>query len=165
MATASSKPLSLLLLLVALCATTAMPAATGQGSCDGHKVTVQNLCGHDLNLGIEALSNSKALFPNGWLLPSGKHESFDVCAWTGRVSAQGAAVAEFHLDHEGGAYYEVSTDQASMSVRVSVTPHGAPLQGHCPTAGCDTGGHCFEHSVPGGNCHGVTEIKIVYYNP
>ncbi|EMS49169.1 hypothetical protein TRIUR3_24199 [Triticum urartu] len=78
---------------------------------------------------------------------------------------KGAAVAEFHMDHEGGAYYEVSTNQASMSVRVSVTPHGSPLQGHCPTAGCDTGNHCFEHSVPGGNCHGVTEIKIVYYNP
>ncbi|KAI4982246.1 hypothetical protein ZWY2020_022738 [Hordeum vulgare] len=163
MATASSKPCPSSCSWW-LCATTAMPAATGQGSCDGHKVTVQNLCGHDLNLGIEALSNSKALFPNGWLLPSGKHESFDV-RLDGRVSAQGAAVAEFHLDHEGGAYYEVSTDQASMSVRVSVTPHGAPLQGHCPTAGCDTGGHCFEHSVPGGNCHGVTEIKIVYYNP
>ncbi|XP_037456156.1 uncharacterized protein LOC119326636 [Triticum dicoccoides] len=161
---ASSKPLAVLLLVVvALCAT-AMTAA-GQGSCNGHKVTVQNLCGHDLTLGIEARSNSKALFPNGYLLPSGKHESFDVCAWTGSVSAQGAAVAEFHMDHEGGAYYEVSTDQASMPVRVSVTPHGSPLQGHCPTAGCDTGNHCFEHSVAGGNCHGVTEIKIVYYNP
>ena len=164
MAMASTKPLALLLLVfVALCAT-AMTAA-GQGSCNGHKVTVQNLCGHDLTLGIEARSNSKPLFPNGYLLPSGKHESFDVCAWTGSVSAQGAAVAEFHMDHEGGAYYEVSTDQASMSVRVPVTPPGSPLQGHCPTAGCDTGNHCFEHSVPGGNCHGVTEIKIVYYNP
>uniref|UniRef100_M8BVX3 Uncharacterized protein n=1 Tax=Aegilops tauschii TaxID=37682 RepID=M8BVX3_AEGTA len=134
----------------------------------------------------QACSNSKALFPNGWLLPSGKHESFDVCAWTGSVSAQGAAVAKFDIDHEGGAYYEnvtkksggppaipcppspppvVSTDQGSMPIRVSVTPHGTPLQGHCPTAGCDTGHHCFEHFVPGGNYHGVTEIKIVYYNP
>ncbi|XP_044410294.1 uncharacterized protein, partial [Triticum aestivum] len=100
-----------------------------------------------------------------YLLPSGKHESFDICAWTGSVSAQGAALAEFHMDHKVRAYYEVSTDQASMPVRVSVTPHGSPLQGHCPTARCNTGNHCFEHSVPGGNCHGVTEIKIVYYNP
>ncbi|KAI4987369.1 hypothetical protein ZWY2020_020169 [Hordeum vulgare] len=129
---AASKPLALLL-LVALSAM-AMSAA-GQG-CGGHKVTVQNLCGHDLNLGIAAVADSK-----------------------------GAAVAKFHLGHDGGAYYEVSTDQANMPIRVSVTPHGSPLQGHCPTAGCNSGNHCFEHSVPGGNCHGVTEIKIVYYNP
>jgi hypothetical protein len=156
---AFSKPLALLLALAVAATAT---CASGQQDCSGHKVTVQNLCGHDLNLGIAPVADSKLLFSNGMLLPHGRHQSFDVCAWTGSVSAQGAAVAKFHLGHDGGAYYEVSTDQANAAVRVSVTPHGNPLLGHCPTAGCNAD-KCFEHSVAGGNCHGVSEMKVVYY--
>ncbi|EMS65795.1 hypothetical protein TRIUR3_11614 [Triticum urartu] len=155
---AFSKPPALLL-LVALSATAML--AAGQG-CGGHKVTVQNLCGQDLKLSLEEVAHSAALFPDGWVLPDGKHGSFDVCAWTGGVLAPGAAVAKVHLGHDGGAYYEVSTQQ-SGPIRVSVTPHGSPLRGHCPTAGCKGGDHCFEHSVPDGDCHGVIEMKIVYY--
>ncbi|KAI4962514.1 hypothetical protein ZWY2020_031025 [Hordeum vulgare] len=158
---AFSKPPALLPLLVALSATAML--AAGQG-CGGHKVTLHNLCGQDLKLNLEEVANSMVLFPNGWVLPDGKHASFDVCAWTGDVLAAGAAAAKVHLGHDGGAYYEVSTQQ-SGPVRVSVTPHGSPLQGHCPTAGCNGGNHCFDHSVPDGNCHGVTEMKIVYYRP
>ena len=154
---AFSKPLALF--LVALAAA-AMSAAGQQQGCS-RKVTVQNLCSRDLNLGIEPLANSPHLFPNGYALRQGTHTEYPVCTWTGRISTQGAPVVEFHLGQDGGAWYQVSTAQADGGVRVSVTPHGRPLQGHCPTAGCSRG-HCFEHSVPGGNCHAVDEIKIVY---
>lgn len=167
MAFSFSKPVATLLLVAA--ALTAAAAAAGQDSCGGHKVTVQNLCGHDLRMDIEQLANSKLLYSPGWVLRNGQHAEFPVCAWTGRVKAPGAPVVEFHMGYDGGAWYQVSTDQSAMPVRVSVTPHARspkePLQGHCPTAGCSGGNHCFEHAVPGGNCHAVSEIKIVYYKP
>lgn len=167
---AFSKPLVALLLMLAA---TAMCAAgqghgLGQGvappSCSDHKVTVQNLCDHDLRLDIEPLANSFPLFHNGYLLPRGTHREFAVCAWTGRVKLYGANTVEFHFGHEGGAWYQLTPaagQQSSSTIPVSCTPHGHPLQGHCPTAGCNED-KCFEHSVPGGNCHGVSEMKIVY---
>ena len=90
---AFSKPLATLLLVLAA---TAMCAA-GQGqppSCNGHKVTVQNLCDHDLHLDIEPLANSYPLFSNGYLLPRGNHREFPVCAWTGRVKTSGAKMVD-----------------------------------------------------------------------
>ncbi|CAM0949461.1 unnamed protein product [Alopecurus aequalis] len=158
---AFSRPLALLLVLAA----SAMCAAGQQGqappSCSGHKVTVQNLCDHDLRLDIEPLANSYPIFNNGYLLPRGTHREFPVCAWTGRVKVYGANMVEFHFGHEGGAWYQLTPGQSRSTIPVSCTPHGHPLQGHCPTAGC-TRARCFENSVPGGNCHGVSEMKIVY---
>ncbi|CAM0949460.1 unnamed protein product [Alopecurus aequalis] len=158
---AFSRPLALLLVLAA----SAMCAVGQQGqappSCNGHKVTVQNLCDHDLKMYIEPLANSYPLFNNGYHLPRGTHREFSVCAWTGRVKTYDAAVVEFHLGHEGGAWYQLTTDQSNAYIPVSVTPHGNPLLGHCPAAGCRTG-KCFQSSGPGGDCHGVTEMKIVY---
>ncbi|KAF7070878.1 hypothetical protein CFC21_076318 [Triticum aestivum] len=160
------KPLAALLLAVALAATAMSAAGQDPQNCKpSRKVTVQNLCGKDLYLGIEPLANSKLLYSPGYLLRHGTHVSYDVCSWTGRVKVQDAVVTEFHIGYDGGAWYQVSTDQSHMPIRVSITPHGHPLKDHCPTAGCNSGGHCFEHSVPGGKCHGVDEIKIVFYNP
>ncbi|KAM0855760.1 hypothetical protein ACQ4PT_049549 [Festuca glaucescens] len=152
---------ALVALLLALAATAVSVAGQSQPpSCDGHKVTVQNLCDHDLRLNIEPLANSKLLFSNGYLLPRGTHREFPVCAWTGRVKLYGADMVEFHLGHEGGGWYQLTPGPTKSTIPVSCTPHGK-LQGHCPTAGC-TRSKCFEHSVPGGNCHGVSEMKIVY---
>ncbi|KAE8780230.1 hypothetical protein D1007_46622 [Hordeum vulgare] len=163
---AFSKPLAALLLAVALAATAMSAAGQDPQNCKpSRNVTVQNLCGKDLSLGIEPLANSKLLYSPGHLLRQGTHVSFTVCSWTGRVKVQDAVVTEFHLGYDGGAWYQVSTDQSRMPIRVSITPHGHPLKDHCPTAGCTSGGKCFEHSVPGGKCHGVDEIKIVFYKP
>jgi hypothetical protein len=156
---------ALVALLVVALAATAMCAA-GQGqyqprTCNGHKVTVQNLCDHDLKLDIEPLAHSDALFHNGYILPHHVHREFQVCAWTGRFKAYGAAMVEFHFGHEGGAWYQLTSDQPATDVPVSVTPHGHPLLGDCPAAGCRRG-KCFSRSTPGGNCHGVSEMKIVY---
>lgn len=162
---AFSKPLALLLL--AALAATAMGAYSPAPCTSGRKVTVQNLCGQDLKIEVEPLANSKSLLNNNFLLRHGHHESFDLCSWTGRVKTADpnlAPVAEFHIGPDSGAWYQVSTDQSRYAVRVSITPHGHPLRDHCPTAGCSTGGHCFAFSVPGGKCHGVEEIKVVYYN-
>lgn len=162
-----SKPVLMLLLIVTAAAAMGGAAAQGsQATCNGHKVTVQNLCGHDLKMDeLTPVADSKVLFPAGWVLPNNQHAEFAVCAWTGRLRAPGAVEVDLHLGHEGGAYYSVSTAQNGMPIRVSVTPHGSPLQGHCPTAGCNSGGHCFEYSVPGNKCSGVTEMKVVYYSP
>ena len=156
---AFSKPLGLLL---AVLAATAMSAA-GDNCPQKRKITVQNLCGHDLALTLTPLANSPSLFGSGYVLRHGTHAEFPVCIWTGRLSAPGAPVAEFHVAPDGGAWYQVSNAQ-SGPVRVSVTPHGQPLQGHCPTAGCADHGRCFAFSVPGGNCHSVDELKIIYYS-
>src|SRR4051812_35195783 len=122
---ASSKPLAALLLAVALAAT-AMSAADqvpAPPACQpNRKVTVQNLCGKDLYLDIEPLANSKLLYSPGHLLRHGTHETYNVCAWTGRVKVKApvtAALTEFHIGFDGGAWYQVDTNQASMGIRVS----------------------------------------------
>ncbi|KQJ86241.1 uncharacterized protein LOC100822077 [Brachypodium distachyon] len=159
---AFSKPL-LLLLLIAAAAMSAAAQGGSQATCNGHKVTVQNLCGQELRMeSIQPVADSKVLFNPGWVLPNNQHAEFPVCAWTGRLKAVGAVEVDIHLGHDDGAYYKVSTAQSGTRCRVSVTPHGK-LAGTCPTAGCAAGGKCFQHESPKGDCRGVTEIKIVYY--
>ena len=161
---AFSRPLISALLLVLAASATCAAGQQGHqapAGCNGHKVTVQNLCNHDVTLYIEPLANSYPLFSNGYHLHRGTHREFPVCAWTGRVKTYGAAVVEFHFGHEGGAWYQLTTDQANADIAVSITPHGHPLLGHCPAAGCRRG-KCFKSSGPGGDCHGVSEMKIVY---
>uniref|UniRef100_A0ACD5YM18 Uncharacterized protein n=2 Tax=Avena sativa TaxID=4498 RepID=A0ACD5YM18_AVESA len=157
---AFSKALVSVVVLV-LAASAMCAAGQYQAPCNGHKVTVQNLCDHDLKLDIEPLANSNLLFNNGYVLPRHQHKEFQVCAWTGRFKTAGAAMVEFHFGHEGGAWYQLTTDQANANIPVSCTPHGHPLLGECPAAGCRRG-KCFSRSTAGGNCHGVSEIKIVY---
>ncbi|KAF0887604.1 hypothetical protein E2562_002321 [Oryza meyeriana var. granulata] len=154
----------LALLAVAMAATAMSAAGAYTGCAKPRKVTVQNLCGRDLALSEQPLANSGQLFGAGFVLRHGTHAEFPTCLWTGRVSAPGAALVEFHVGPDGGAWYQVDNKQAGAPVKVTVTPHGAPLQGHCPAAGCRDHGQCFADAVPGGNCHAVDELKIIYYS-
>ncbi|BAH95743.1 uncharacterized protein [Oryza sativa Japonica Group] len=159
--------LQLALLAAAMAAAAISPTASGAytGCATPRKVTIQNLSGRDLPLSETPLANSGALFGAGYVLRHGTHAEFTTCLWTGRVAAPGAAVVEFHVGPDGGAWYQVDNRQAGSPVKVTVTPHGRPLQGHCPAAGCRGGGQCFADAVPGGNCHAVDELKIIYYSP
>ncbi|KAL5205755.1 hypothetical protein ABZP36_033964 [Zizania latifolia] len=158
---AISKALVALLVVVAMAAVAMTPASGDYTGCPQPRmVTVQNLCGHDLALAEFPVANSGHLFGPGFVLRHGTHAEYHVCSWTGSV----AAPVEFHVGPDGGAWYQVSNTQGG-SVRVTVTPHGRPLQGHCPAAGCRDHGQCFAHAVPGGNCHNVDELKIIYYAP
>ncbi|KAL5225608.1 hypothetical protein ABZP36_012247 [Zizania latifolia] len=163
---AISKAQVAVLVVVVMAATAMMSPASGAytGCGQTRKVTVQNLCGHDLALSEFPVANSAPLFGPGFVLRHGTHAEFQVCSWTGSVSAPEAAPVEFHVGPDGGAWYQVSNTQGGR-VRVTVTPHGYPLQGHCPAAGCRDHGQCFAHAVPGGNCHNVDELKIIYYAP
>ncbi|KAL6622461.1 hypothetical protein ACP70R_032340 [Stipagrostis hirtigluma subsp. patula] len=160
---------SVALLLAVLAAAAASPASADGGLPCGHvrKITVQNLSGRDLWLTAVSLANSPHLFAP-FLLHHGTHAEFLVCSWTGRLHAVDAPTPEFHLGHDGGAWYMAPTDQAAGPVRVAVAPHTDPahgaLQGHCPAVGCAAHGQCFQHDVPGGNCANVDEIKIIYYS-
>ncbi|XP_062201815.1 uncharacterized protein LOC133904365 [Phragmites australis] len=166
---ALSFKLSVALLLAVLAAAAATAAAAG-GCQKNKKITVQNLCGHDLPLTLTRLANSDPIFgdnTNVHVLRHGTHAEFPVCWWTGRLDAPGAPQTEFHLGVDGGAWYMAPNAQPGQAVPVTVTPHttrGA-LQGHCPAVGCPRHGVCFQHAVPGGNCHNVDEIKIIYCSP
>uniref|UniRef100_A0A0D9Y0K2 Uncharacterized protein n=1 Tax=Leersia perrieri TaxID=77586 RepID=A0A0D9Y0K2_9ORYZ len=157
------------LLLLAAMAATAISTTSGAytGCATPRKITIQNLSGRDLHLTEQPLANSPSLFPAaGLVLRHGTHAEFPTCIWTGRVAAPeaGAALVEFHVAPDGGAWYQVDNKQYGAAVRVTVTPHGRPLQGHCPAAGCRDHGQCFADRVPGGNCHAVDELKIIYYS-
>lgn len=171
MAFSSSAAALLLLAAAAAAAAVLLPAALAdvtQANCARNKkVTVQNLCTHDVTLTLEPLANSPALFTGGYTLHPHSHAEFPVCWWTGRLHAPGtdAAVVEVHVAVDGGSYYEATNAQQGQRVPVSVTPHGSPLQGHCPAVGCAIQGRCSVHQVPSGNCRNVQEMKIIYCSP
>ncbi|KAL6847350.1 hypothetical protein ACP4OV_023203 [Aristida adscensionis] len=164
---ASFKQSVALLLLAVLAA--ASPASSAAGCASPlRKITVQNLCGRDLPVRSSVLGGSAPLFAGDGVreIRRGSHETFSVCAWTGRLDTAGAAQVELHVGSErGGAWYQAPAAQPGMAVPVTVTPHGAPLQGRCPAVGCTAKGACFEHVVWGGNCFNVDELKIVYCQP
>ncbi|KAL6622460.1 hypothetical protein ACP70R_032339 [Stipagrostis hirtigluma subsp. patula] len=153
-----------------LAALAAAAAAAGYPGCPApsRKITVQNLCGRDLPVTVTMLGSSSPLFgasTNVRVIRRGTHETFAVCAWTGRLDTAGAAQVEFHVGSErGGAWYQAPAAQPGMAVPVTVTPHGK-LQGSCPPVGCPVQGKCYGHTVWGGNCFNVDELKIVYCQP
>lgn len=169
MAPSSSALLLLLAAVAAVLAASTSPAAadlTHDNCAKNKKVTVQNLCTHDVTLTLEPLANSPALFTGAYTLHPHSHAEFPVCWWTGRLHAGAdAAAVEFHVGVDGGSFYLAPNAQPSQRVPVSVTPHGSPLQGHCPAVGCAIQGRCSVHQVPSGNCRNVQEIKIIYCNP
>ncbi|GJN35243.1 hypothetical protein PR202_gb23993 [Eleusine coracana subsp. coracana] len=160
---------SVALLLAVFLAAAAAPASAASAACR-RKITVQNLSGRDLMLTLEPLANSPHLWGGaGYMLHHGSHAEFSIClGWTGRLHAPEAPTAEFHVGHDGGAWYMAPVGQ-SGPVHVTVTPHTdrafGGLQGHCPAVGCANNGQCFAHAVPGGNCANVDELKIIYYSP
>ncbi|NP_001144080.1 hypothetical protein Zm00014a_041938 [Zea mays] len=164
---ASPKPSSAALLLLAAAAVLALARAdlTHDNCVKNKKVTVQNLCSHDVTLTLEPLANSPPLFAGTYTLHPRSHAEFPVCWWTGRLRAPDAAQVEFHVGVDGGSFYLAPNAQPGQRVPVSVTPHGSPLQGRCPAVGCAIQGRCSVHQVPSGDCRNVQEMKIIYCNP
>ncbi|CAD6267403.1 unnamed protein product [Miscanthus lutarioriparius] len=170
---ALSKPTSsaaaLLLLAVAVLAASSTPVLadlTHANCAKNKKVTVQNLCTHDVTLTLEPLANSPPLFTGAYTLRPHSHAEFPVCWWTGRLHAGAdAATVEFHVAVDGGSFYLAPNAQPGQRVPVSVTPHGSPLQGRCPAVGCAIEGRCSVHQVPSGDCRNVQEMKIIYCSP
>jgi len=165
----SSSAAALLLLAVAVLAASSTPVLadlTHANCAKNKKVTVQNLCTHDVTLTLEPLANSPPLFTGAYTLRPHSHAEFPVCWWTGRLHAGGdAATVEFHVGVDGGSFYLAPNAQPGQRVPVSVTPHGSPLQGRCPAVGCAIEGRCSVHQVPSGDCRNVQEMKIIYCNP
>ena len=153
---------------VLLVASAASAQTTHDTCAKNKKITVQNLCAHDVALTLEPLANSPHLF-NGaptYTLRPHSHAEFPVCWWTGRLHAPGAPTAEFHVGVDGGSFYLTANKrQPGLAVPVIVSPHGAPLQGECPAVGCPVQGDCSAAQVPGGKCRNVQEIKVIYCSP
>ncbi|KAF8776646.1 hypothetical protein HU200_003370 [Digitaria exilis] len=167
---ATSTSVSLLMAVAVLAAAVSSPATaqlTHDNCAKDKKVTVQNLCAHDVTLTLEPLANSPHLF-NGaaYTLHPHSHAEFPVCWFTGRLHVAGAATAEFHVGVDGGCFYLTSnTRQPGQNVPVIVSPHGAPLLGECPAVGCPVEGRCSVSQVPSGRCRNVQEIKVIYCSP
>jgi hypothetical protein len=165
----SSKLAVSLLLLAAAVAVLASPAAaqtTHDNCAKNKKITVQNLCAHDVVVKLEPLANSPNFF-NGapsYTLHPHNHKEFPVCWWTGRFHADGAPTAEFHVGIDGGSFY-LTSNTAGAAVPVIISPHGAPLLGECPAVGCPVAGRCSVSQVPSGRCRNVQEIKVIYCSP
>jgi hypothetical protein len=160
---------ALLVAAVAVLLAASASAQTTHDNCaKNKKITVQNLCAHDVALTLEPLANSPHLF-NGaptYTLHPHSHAEFPVCWWTGRLKATGAPTAEFHVGIDGGSFYlAANTRQPGLGVPVIVSPHGAPLQGECPAVGCPVQGPCSASQVPSGRCRNVQEIKVIYCSP
>ncbi|CAN6329501.1 unnamed protein product [Urochloa humidicola] len=168
MASPSSKLALALLLAVTILAASTSAQTTHDNCAKNKKITVQNLCAHDVALTLEPLANSPHLF-NGapqYVLHPHSHAEFPVCWWTGRLHAPGAPTAEFHVGVDGGSFYLTSnTRSPGQSVPVIVSPHGAPLLGECPAVGCPVDGKCSVSQVPSGRCRNVQEIKVIYCSP
>ncbi|PAN21454.1 hypothetical protein PAHAL_3G467700 [Panicum hallii] len=160
---------ALLVAAVAVLLAASASAQTTHDNCaKNKKITVQNLCAHDVALTLEPLANSPHLF-NGaptYTLRPHSHAEFPVCWWTGRLKAPGAPTAEFHVGIDGGSFYlAANTRQPGLGVPVIVSPHGSPLQGECPAVGCPVQGPCSASQVPSGRCRNVQEIKVIYCSP
>jgi len=84
----SSPAAAVLLLAVAVAAmlaassTPVLADLTHANCAKNKKVTVQNLCSHDVTLTLEPLANSPALFAGAYTLHPHSHAEFPVCWWT-----------------------------------------------------------------------------------
>ncbi|CAL4898525.1 unnamed protein product [Urochloa decumbens] len=164
---ASSKQ-SLALLLAVLAAAAAAPASAAAGvpACGQvRKITVQNLCNHDLPLTLSLEAGSHELFAPGFVLRRGTHVSFPVCSWAGRLAAAGGAQARRRRRrrvvqrdlHPAGARHRRAARGPARG--------GGRLLGHCPAVGCGAGhGRCARETAAGSDCRNVDEIKIIYFD-
>ncbi|CAN6334498.1 unnamed protein product [Urochloa humidicola] len=132
---AASCKLALSLLLVAVLAAAAAQASAAGGvpACGQQvrKITLQNLCDHDLPLTLSPEAGSHELFGAGFVLHRGTHASFPVCSWAGRRAAGGAPPRRLRL---------------RLRLRVvqrDLHPAGARPRHHhaarCPAVGCGAG--------------------------
>ncbi|KAF8776648.1 hypothetical protein HU200_003372 [Digitaria exilis] len=159
-----------LLLAVLAAASTAADSAGGVEGCGFsgkvRKITVQNLCNHDLPLVVTPHAGSGRLFGEGFVLPRGRHQSFLVCSWAGQLAAAASPPVELRLGVDGGAWYSADFTQL-VPVHVTVTPHtdGGRLEGQCPVVGCEAGhGRCSRHIAAGNDCRNVDELKIIFFS-